>query len=92
MNTADPQGSERWNDRRTEMHSSAETLLKIRSLGGVVGVLTNQGYLTTNQDSPINNDCETSSKSFATAYVYALNKMGGTARLGVGSDVNGLAG
>jgi microsomal dipeptidase-like Zn-dependent dipeptidase len=94
---SDPKNPSRhWTDQRSEMHTSRETLEKIRALGGVVGVLTNQGPVEDHEppghNPPVENDCDTSSKSFATAYLYALKVMGNMAGVGIGTDVNGLAG
>jgi microsomal dipeptidase-like Zn-dependent dipeptidase len=80
-----------WNEQRSEMHRRADTLAAIRRLGGVVGVVTNQGYVEAPPGSSIANDCDTSSKSFAQAMVYAVQQMGGVG-VGLGSDVNGFNG
>lgn len=80
-----------WNEQRSEMHRRAETLAHVRRSGGVVGVVTNQGYVLAAPGSPVANDCDTSSKSVAQALIYAVEQMGG-AGVGLGSDVNGFNG
>jgi microsomal dipeptidase-like Zn-dependent dipeptidase len=88
----DPSSAPHWNDQRSEMHSSAKTIEAIRDLGGVIGVLTNQGYVVGSDEGPGKNDCDTSSKSFAMAYLYAVRKTAGKGGVGLGTDFNGLAG
>jgi hypothetical protein len=81
-----------WNEQRSEIHSSARTLGRIRELGGVVGVITNQAYVESGPKGSPLNDCNTSSKSFAQAYVYTVQKMAGKGGVGFGTDFNGFAG
>lgn len=83
--------SEHWNEQRTEMDRDADTLQAVRRLGGVVGIVTNQGYVTAPAWSGVANDCDTSSKSFAQALRYAAKEMNGSG-VGFGTDVNGLNG
>jgi microsomal dipeptidase-like Zn-dependent dipeptidase len=81
-----------WTEQRSEMHTSRKVLEIVRDLGGVVGVLTNQGFVEDGPQGSPPNDCDTSSKSFAQAYLYAVRAMGGKGGVGLGTDFNGLAG
>ena len=90
ISPSDPDSATEWTDQRSEMHTSANTIAAIRALGGVVGVLTDQGRLDP-ANEPLKNDCETSSKSVASAYLYAVNAMKGDGGVGLGTDMNGLA-
>ena len=56
-----------------------------RELGGVVGLITNQGRL-------IADECPTSSESVARALAYAVEQMDGKGGVGFGTDFNGFAG
>jgi microsomal dipeptidase-like Zn-dependent dipeptidase len=81
-----------WNEQKAEMHRSADTLRRVSALGGVVGVITNQGMVAVpaTEPQPVANDCDTSAKSFAQAYLYAVAHMG--TGVGLGTDFNGLDG
>jgi microsomal dipeptidase-like Zn-dependent dipeptidase len=81
-------------DSTTELQKSRATLAAIRDLGGVVGVITNQGRLYRDEDgaSEIADDCPTSSESVARALAYAVEQMGGRGGVGFGTDFNGFAG
>jgi microsomal dipeptidase-like Zn-dependent dipeptidase len=83
-----------------ENHARRSDLEKVRALGGVVSVLLNQpnvrdfdgpNGLKATASATVANTCAGSSRSWAQAYLYALEVMGGE-RVGLGSDVNGLAG
>jgi microsomal dipeptidase-like Zn-dependent dipeptidase len=74
----------------TEALQTAQTLEDIRALGGMVAPILNQGDVRSHGDR-VDNDCTASSKSWAQAYLYAVEKMGGQG-VALGSDVNGLAG
>jgi microsomal dipeptidase-like Zn-dependent dipeptidase len=81
-------------DVTSELQKSRATLAAIRKLGGVVGVITNQGRLYRDEDgaSEIADDCPTSSESVAHALAYAVEQMGGRGGVGFGTDFNGFAG
>ena len=73
---------------------------KVRDLGGIVSVLLNQpnvrdfdgpNGLKATANATVANNCAGSSRSWAQAYLYALEVMKGQ-NVGLGSDVNGLAG
>lgn len=84
-----------WDEQRAEMHRDARTIRRIAALGGVVGVLTNQGPIEIPVEHgafPVANDCDGSSRSFAQAYSYAVELMGARGGVGFGTDFNGLAG
>jgi len=74
----------------TEALQTAQTLEDIRALGGMVAPIINQGDVRAHGDR-VANDCAGSSKSWAQAYLYAVEKMGGQG-VALGTDVNGLAG
>jgi microsomal dipeptidase-like Zn-dependent dipeptidase len=63
----------------------------ILALGGVVAPLTNQ-HQCRSHGSAVANDCDGSSKSFAQAFLYAVDKVAALGKGGValGSDFNGL--
>lgn len=83
-----------------EIHARRSDVEQVRDLGGIVSVLLNQGEVR-DFDGPdglkhtahptVENNCAGSSRSWAQAYLYALEIMGGE-RVTLGSDVNGLAG
>jgi microsomal dipeptidase-like Zn-dependent dipeptidase len=75
----------------TELQKSRAAVAAIRDLGGVVGVITNQGRLY-REDGSIADECPTSSESVATALTYAVEQMGGKGGVGFGTDFNGFAG
>jgi hypothetical protein len=72
-----------------EGDKTAAQIERIRALGGVIAPILNQGD-SRSWRSRIANDSPGSSKSWAQAYLYAVEKMGGRG-VGLGSDVNGLA-
>jgi microsomal dipeptidase-like Zn-dependent dipeptidase len=78
----------------TELQKSRASFAAIRNLGGVVGVITNQGRLYRDEDgaSQIADECPTSSESVARALAYAAEQMGGRGGVGFGTDFNGFAG
>lgn len=81
-----------WVEQRAEMHRTEGTIARIRDLGGVVGVLTNQGYVHQDESGAVVNNCDTSSRSFAQALIYVARRMGNDGGVGVGTDMNGLPG
>jgi hypothetical protein len=64
----------------------------MRRLGGLVGVIVHQGKVDeiSEHGGRVANDCDNSSKTWAQAYLYAVDKMQGGA-VAIGSDFNGLA-
>lgn len=81
-----------WNDQKAEMHRDRDTIEAVRASGGVVGVLTNQGYVNPAPGSSVANSCDTSVRSFAQALLYAVDLMGPAAGIGFGTDFNGFPG
>ena len=77
-----------YDELRTEMHQPDSVVERIKDLEGAIAVLTNAGY--TMPQGTVANDCQTSSKSFAQAYLHATKVFGPGVALG--TDVNGLAG
>jgi microsomal dipeptidase-like Zn-dependent dipeptidase len=82
--------------KRHEGLKTASQLLRMKNLGGMVATGLHVG---TNQEVAYGpaasfNDCSNSSKTWAQAYMAAVDAMGGTATaaVGLGSDFNGLAG
>ena len=76
------------------LHTS-DTVERIGKLGGMVAPMLSQGDVKSFRPrgggpSPVPNDCAGSSKSWAQAYLYAVEKMGGEG-VGLGTDINGLA-
>jgi microsomal dipeptidase-like Zn-dependent dipeptidase len=78
-------------DATTELQKSRATIAAIRELGGVVGIITNQGRLY-REDGQLADQCPTSSESVATALTYAVEQMAGKGGVGFGTDFNGFAG
>lgn len=78
---------------RSEQRRTGEQLERIRDLGGVVGAIVhrNEASITEQYGDTVANDCGKSSKTWAQAYLYAVDKMQGGA-VGFGTDFNGLAG
>lgn len=73
-------------------------LERVRALGGTVATILHQGsrsdvrtYTRPDGSVPVPFDCGGSSKAWAQAYLYAVEKMKGRA-VAIGSDFNGLAG
>jgi microsomal dipeptidase-like Zn-dependent dipeptidase len=80
--------------RRTasEVNHSADTVKRVRRLGGMVAPILNQWDLRDcGCDRPVPNDAAGSSKTFAQALLYANDRMG-FRNVGFASDINGLAG
>ena len=73
-----------------EADKRAGTIERIRELGGMVAPILKQGDIKT-WGRIVPNDSAGSSKSWAQAYLYAVDKMGGRG-VALGSDINGLAG
>lgn len=76
--------------RASEGLQTALAVERIRALGGIVAPILNPGEVKAH-DARVANDCAGSSKSWAQAYLYAVEKMGGQG-VALGSDVNGLCG
>jgi microsomal dipeptidase-like Zn-dependent dipeptidase len=79
--------------KKSEAQKSLAQMVRIASLGGLVAPILTQGN---NKEiatfgSAVANDCSNSSKTWAQAYLYAVNRMQGGA-VGLGSDFNGLGG
>jgi hypothetical protein len=88
------------NNVPNENQARRSDLERVRDLGGVVSVLLNQpnvrdfdgpNGLKATASATVANNCAGSSRSWAQAYLYALEIMKGK-NVGLGSDVNGLAG
>jgi microsomal dipeptidase-like Zn-dependent dipeptidase len=83
--------------RPHELQRTPIQLERIRKLGGMVAPILNQGDIRAVTEilpgSPekVTADSAGSSKSWAQAYLYALEKMGGKG-VGIGTDMHGLAG
>jgi hypothetical protein len=75
----------------TELQKPRSTLDAIRELGGVIGLITNQGRLY-REDGALADQCPTSSESVATALTWAAQQLGGKGGVGFGTDFNGFAG
>lgn len=83
-----------------EGQSRPSDLQRVRELGGIIAPILSQTDIL-DFDGPngirpsarttVDNDCSGSSKSWAQAYLYAVQVMGGTG-VALGSDVNGFAG
>ena len=78
-------------DDRNEYQRTAGQLAEIARLGGMVAVGLHQSDLRSPPGSPVANNAPGSSKSWAQAYWYAKQKMGGRG-VGIGTDINGFAG
>ncbi|MGH8248931.1 MAG: membrane dipeptidase [Gammaproteobacteria bacterium] len=83
-------------EKRHEWRRTATQLQQIRSLGGVVGLILDQGDTTevTPYPSGSPNTCGKSSNTFAQAYRFAIDNLGGSgsAAVALASDFNGFAG
>jgi microsomal dipeptidase-like Zn-dependent dipeptidase len=81
-------------DKKSEGQETDVRLESIRAGGGMVSPILHQGDTTqtaayrTRWNRTVLNDCGESSKSWAQAYLYAVDHMGGweTATVGIGSD------
>ena len=80
-------------EKRHEAQKTGPQVDRIRALGGFVSPLTHQGstHHVRQYGSKVANDCSNSSKTFAQAYLYAVDRMRGGA-VGLGTDWNGFAG
>lgn len=82
--------------KRHEGQKTAAQIQRIRALGGVVAPILHQGSIDEIRYPPsaAYDDCSNSSKTWAQAYLAAVDAMGGPAMaaVGLGSDFNGLAG
>jgi len=77
--------------KKSEGQKPDEVVDRIRVLGGLIAPILHQGRrdeISEAPGSPVANDCGLSSRSWAQAYLYAVQKMGGA--VGLGSDFNGL--
>lgn len=74
--------------RASERQLTAAQVERIRRLGGMIAPILNVGDIRGWGDH-VPNDCCGSSKSWAQAYSYAVEKMGGRG-VGLGSDFNGF--
>jgi hypothetical protein len=87
----------------SEAHHSPKTIERLRNLGGLIAPMLGQGNpndcgcysgvlagMIKKIKSQVPNDCAGSSKSFAQAYLYAVEKMQGR-NVALSTDVNGLA-
>lgn len=72
-----------------EYGRNGSDVTRIAALGGMIGVGLNQTHLHT-YSATVRNDAHNTSKSFAQAYLYALDRTGGTG-VAIGTDFNGLA-
>jgi len=93
----------KWQDETQSIHKcsteglkSAEQIERIARLGGIIGPITDQGDVRPVSDvlpslqGKVQGDCAGSSKAWAQAYLYAVEKMGGRG-VGLGTDTNGFA-
>jgi microsomal dipeptidase-like Zn-dependent dipeptidase len=82
--------------KRHEGQKTSDQLQRLRNLGGVVAPILHQGATDEILYPPrmALDDCSHSSKTWAQAYLAAVDAMGGaaTAAVGLGSDFNGFAG
>lgn len=89
--------------KATEGAKTSSQLNRIHDLGGLSGVILSQGERSTlnhpdgigqHAGATVLNDCGQSSKTFAQAYLAAVDAIGGpaTAAVAIGSDFNGLGG
>jgi microsomal dipeptidase-like Zn-dependent dipeptidase len=84
--------------KRHEANKTAEQLQRLRTAGGMVSTILNQGtraevheYRRPDDSVPVPFTCGRSSEAWAQAYLYAVEKMGG-APVAIGSDFNGFSG
>ncbi len=86
---------------RTEFRRTAEEIERIRSLNGLIGLIPHankaehtvaygEGDTAALLPTRVPNDCGRSSKAFAQAYLYAVDRMDGGA-VAFGTDFNGFA-
>ena len=82
--------------KRHEGQKTAAQIPADSALGGVVAPILHQGLIDEVRYPPFAayHDCSNSSKTWAQAYLAAVDALGGpaTAAVGLGSDFNGLAG
>jgi hypothetical protein len=81
-----------------ENSRTPEHLVRIRDLGGIMGVGYENGdtwsrHIGIDEPSPVpsevENDCAGTSKSFAQNYLFALERLGGK-QIALGTDINGM--
>jgi microsomal dipeptidase-like Zn-dependent dipeptidase len=73
-----------------EFQRTAKQTVRIRELGGMIGVGLFHKDCKAAEGSPVVNNCPGSSKTWAQQYIYAINKMGGK-NVAIGTDFNGFA-
>ena len=92
----EPGNPDRTGAKRHEGQKTAAQVQRIRALGGLVAPILHQGSVDEVYYAPQGalDDCSQSSKTWAQAYLAAVDAMGGpaAAAVGLGSDFNGLAG
>lgn len=79
-------------EKRSEAQKSDALLERIRGVGGLVAPILHQGKraeIAQAPGSPVPHDCGNSSRSWAQAYLYTVQRMGGGA-VAMGSDFNGI--
>lgn len=84
----------------SEIHATRAEVETIRDLGGMVSPLLYQSQVRA-FDGPdgiketatatVDNNCAGTSRSWAQAYLYGVELMGGKGGIGLGTDINGLA-
>lgn len=81
-------------EKASEGQKTPAQMQAIRKNGGLIAAILFQGSRseTQNPASPIPHDCGNSSQSWAQAYLYAVQQLGGSTPVALGSDFNGLAG
>jgi|CXWL01.1.fsa_nt_gi microsomal dipeptidase-like Zn-dependent dipeptidase len=77
--------------KKSEGQKSAAQVERIRKLGGLVAPILHQGSVAEIKPwgTDVQMDCDESSKSWAQAYLYAVDKMGADSAVPLGSDLNG---
>ncbi|HZR41463.1 MAG TPA: membrane dipeptidase [Ktedonobacteraceae bacterium] len=93
----------KWQDETESIHKCCSEGLKspsqierIRQLGGIIAPIANQadvrevGEVISALQGKVQGDCAGSAKTWAQAYLYAVEKMGGHS-VGIGTDANGFA-
>jgi microsomal dipeptidase-like Zn-dependent dipeptidase len=93
----------KWHEETQSIHKcsnegqkTAEQIERIRKLGGIIAPIACQTDIRAVGDvipalkGKVRDDCAGSSKTWAQAYLYAVEKMGGRG-VGIGTDTNGFA-
>lgn len=76
---------------RSEAQMTASTLERVRNLGGMIAPILKQGATENLQNTALPNDCSNSSKSWASAYLYSVQRMKG-GPVGFGTDFHAFFG